>query len=202
MKKTLAIALVAGLGSMTAIATADTGGSSSDGGNWDVGNDFSSNIDIAVDEVIKEVTVRVNMEHSWVGDVTATISNGITSVDLIPTSLSDSSNLGTDTSGFDDLVPAWYTFSDGGAQTIAAAALGGGSDFEIAPGTYLADSSLDAAFGGMSTAGTWTLSLSDSATGDDGNIDGWSIEFVSNIPAPGSAMLLGAGGLVMARRRR
>ena len=112
-------------------AQADTGGSSATAGLWDVGAPISDDIVIGVSEIISDVTVTVNMDHSWVGDITATISNSTTSVDLIPASLSDSSNLGIDTDGFDTLIPDFYTFSDGGATDIATASAGGFSGFEI-----------------------------------------------------------------------
>ena len=214
MKKTLftAIALVASV-AVSGVANADYVGNSSDSGTFDIGSDFISSIIVPVNETITDVTVTVNVEHSWVGDITATLTHVESgfSIDLIPSALSDSSNLGIDAGG-DNLSPAAYTWSDAGFETIGTAAAGGTSSFEIAPGTYLASDgtatgagSFASIFGGDSTFGTWTLTFSDDANGDDGSINGWSINFTSTpaIPEPSSMALLGLfAAATFSRRRR
>ena len=97
-----------------------------------------------------------------------------------------------------------YTFSDAGVEDIATASAAGDSSYEIPAGTYLADGGVSFAtiFGGDCIYGTWILDLSDSAGGDDGNIDGWSVSFTSAIPEPGSLTLLGFLGVAAVIRRR
>ena len=102
---------------------------------------------------------------------------------------------------------AFYTFNDSGVEDIeTAAAAAPLSGDEVAPGVYAAQSfaSFAATFGGESTLGEWRLDLSDSAGGDDGNYDGWSINFTSNavIPEPASSAVIGLIGLGMFIRRR
>ena len=212
MKKIWTLACAVAIGVATTSASfADVSGSSLDSGTFDVGVPFTSTIVIGANEIISDVTLTINMEHSWVGDITATLTHvesGL-SIDLIPAALDDSSNLGID-SGGDNLSPGPYTFSDAGTETIGLAAQAGFSDYEIPLGTYLASDgtatgagSLAAIFGGDSTLGSWRIDFSDSAGGDDGNINGWSINFTSTaIPEPGSMALLGLFGVACYARRR
>lgn len=214
MKKfwTLACAIAIGVAT-TSVSFADVSGSSGDAGTFDVGVPFTSTIVIGANEVISDVTLTINMEHSWIGDITATLTHVDTGsvINLIPAALSDSSNLGVDLGGTDTLSPGLYTFSDAGTETLGTAAAAGASNYEIPLGTYLASdgtstgsASLAALFGGESTAGSWRIDFTDSAGGDDGNINGWSINFTSTaIPEPGSMALLGLFGVAcFARRRR
>ncbi len=211
MKKRLlyAVAIAVSL-AMISVSSADYSDSSADSGTFDDLVPFSSTIVVPVNEIVTNVGVTINMEHSWVGDVTATLTDPTGNViELIPTALSDSSNMGFD-SGGDVLSPALYTWSDLGATTIGTAAAGGGSDFEIPPGTYLPSDgtatgagSMATTFGGFTTLGNWTIDLSDSAGGDDGNVDGWSIDIKSFVvPEPSSLALLGMTGLACVIRRR
>jgi subtilisin-like proprotein convertase family protein len=215
MKKfwTFACAIAIGVAT-TSASFADVSGSSLDAGTFDIGVPFTSTIVIGANEIISDVTLTINMEHSWIGDITATLTHvesGL-SINLIPAALSDSSNLGVDAGGTDALVPGAYTFSDAGTQTLGTAAAGGTSSFEIPLGIYLASNgtatgsaSLAALYGGDSTLGSWRIDFSDIAAGDDGRINGWSINFTSSaaIPEPGSMALLGLLGVAcIARRRR
>ena len=193
------------------ISFADYTGSSGDAGTFDVGTDFDSSIIVPVNEIITTVVVSVNIEHSWVGDVTGTITHVESgfAIDLIPTALSDSSNLGSD-SGGDVLSPAPYSWGDLGSETIGTAAGAIGGTDEIAPGLYLASDgtatgagSMTGTFAGDTTLGEWVLHLEDSAGGDDGNVDGWEISFESTaIPEPSSMALIGVMGLACFMRRR
>jgi hypothetical protein len=181
-------------------------------------NGFSTDIVIGANETISDVSITLfGAGHTWIGDLVVTVSNGSTSADLMfrpgqvgGVGAGDSSNLGLppEVSG---QIPAGtdYTFADGGADLWAAVAALGGTEF-LASGTYGATTvdgapvSLAALFGGQSTAGTWTLTISDNAAGDLGAIDGWGISFVSTaaIPEPGSLALLSVLGVACVVRRR
>lgn len=166
----------------------------------------SSSIVIGANEIISDVEVTLfGASHTWIGDLNVTISNGSTTADLLirtgrtgGTGSGDSSNIGAD-----------YTFSDDGGDFWAAAAGAGGDDV-IAGGDYFATTtdgapvSLASLFAGQSTAGTWTLTISDNAGGDTGAINGWGITLTSTaIPEPGMIGLLSVAGLgLVARRRR
>ncbi len=210
MKKIWMLACAVAIGVATTSSTfADVSGSSLDSGTFEFGTPFTSSIVIGPNESISNVTLSINMEHSWIGDISATITHVETGsfVTLMSdVNGDDSSNLGLDPGANDDVLsPGAYTFSDAGFVTIFTAAdTGGGSTFEVPIGTYLAEGGLATAFGGESTQGTWRIDFIDDTSDDDGNINGWSINFTSTaIPEPGSMVLLGLFGTAcLARRRR
>jgi subtilisin-like proprotein convertase family protein len=169
----------------------------------------SSSINIATNETINgnvELTIR-GFTHTWVGDIVATLTGpGGSATILFRTGepgagFGDSSNLN-----------GVYTFSDDGAN-IWAVANSGNSLFDIPSGDYQASSTgpigvgspvlLNPVFFGDSTAGTWTLTISDRVAGDVGAITGWGISLQSfAIPEPGFALFGLTGlGLVVRRRR-
>lgn len=57
------------------------------------------------------------------------------------------------------------------------------------------------AFDGLSKGGEWMLHVSDNATGDTGQVLGWSLH-ITNVPEPSSLSLLALSGLMFFRRRR
>ncbi len=87
-----------------------------------------------------------------------------------------------------------------------AAADAAGADDIVAGGDYFATGeegavSLLSAFDGEDVNGTWTLRVSDNASGDDTSIGDWSIT-VEAIPAPAAMAPLGVAGLAGTRGRR
>ncbi|MGI9518797.1 MAG: PEP-CTERM sorting domain-containing protein [Pirellulaceae bacterium] len=214
MTKRLVFAVTLAIGlAMGGLTSADYSDSSSDSGPFNDTTSFSSTISVPVMEIISDVTVTVNVSHSWVGDVTATLTHveSATSIELIPTAIppAESSNLGID-SGGDTLSPAEYVFTDAGLETIGTAAGGGDSTFEIPAGSYLASDgtatgggSFATTFGGENTFGDWTILFEDSSGDDDGFVAGWSIDFTSTmIPEPSSLALIGLLGVAAISRRR
>ncbi len=167
----------------------------------------SSSIVIGANEIISDVDVTLfGADHTWVGDLVATIEHVDTATGAtlffrtgqIGISSGDSSNLSGN-----------YTFSDGGADWWAEAAARTGGE-ALTPGTYAASGfenaavSLAAIFSGQSTAGTWTLTISDNSQDDFGLIAGWGLSFTSTpIPEPGTfGVLTFAGVGLLVRRRR
>jgi hypothetical protein len=151
----------------------------------------------------------LGLTHTWVGDLTATLSHGGQDVQLFrrvgatgATAFGDSSNLGGD-----------YTFCAAGAD-FAAAAAAGGTDFVIPSGTYMqTGASLQATppldpddysvFANQAVAGAWTLSIQDFAGGDTGSLQGWSFEAnVLVVPEPTTLGLLGVAMAAMGMLRR
>ncbi len=166
---------------------------------------ITSAIVISADETINDVSVTLfGATHSWVGDVTATVSNGTTTADLM-VRVGDPGG----TSGDSSTLDGNYTFADGG-DDFWTAADNAGFGSPIPPGTYAPSGAADApvslagSFGGASTQGTWTLFMSDAASGDTGAINGWGLSFSSAaaVPEPGSLAVLGAMGLACVIRRR
>lgn len=168
----------------------------------------SSTITIGANETISDVDVSIfGFNHTWVGDLTVTLTgpDGATTADIMfrtgdpeGDNFGDSSDVGGD-----------YTFSDGEASWWDAAAAAGATDV-IAPGLYEASTSMDGSavslaglFGGMSTAGDWTLTISDNAAGDTGDFTGWGVAITSTaIPEPTGLGVLALVGLVGLVRRK
>ena len=164
---------------------------------------MTSSIVIAANETITDVDVTLfNTSHTWVGDLTVRLTSpNLTTADIMVRTgggFGDSTNIDAD-----------YTFSDGGDDWWNAADIR--SDSEVIPGgTYAATTtgggavSLAALFSGESTAGTWTLFVSDESPDDTGTLGGWGLTITSNaIPEPASLTFLGLFGVAcLARRRR
>jgi subtilisin-like proprotein convertase family protein len=161
----------------------------------------SSVIAVAGDTDFPITSVVVSLQgftHTWIGDVSATLTspNG-----TVHTLFARPNRVGNTGFGSSSDMNGIYTFADTGADFWAAAAIN-----PVAPGTYHTSSegssaftSLDAAFAGQNGNGNWTLTMNDQAAGDTGSITGWELRIV---PAPSALALLGLGGLVAGRRNR
>lgn len=141
----------------------------------------SSSTDLV--QTLNSITIR-GLQHSYAGDLQFTISNGTTSVVFFT---NPNPRDGQDFAGN-------YTFLAGGpalptgGTAIPSGQIGTTADFTTA-------------FSGASIGGTWTLSVTDLETGDTGRIAGFDLNFTA-VPTPGTAALLGLGGLLAGRRRR
>lgn len=176
---------------------------------------ITSDIVVSQNETVTDVEVTLSgLTHSWVGDVTATISNGSVTSSLFAR-VGDPGGTSGDASTFDGN----YAFRDGGNDLwVAAGDAGFGAP--VAVGDYQASGIADAAvslatdFAGQSSAGTWTLFMKDAAQGDTGSLVDWSIQLTTSggggssgaVPEPGSmtvfALCTGLGCFSCARRRR
>lgn len=190
----IAIALIAGLAA--AASAADYNGAGFVIPDNLPGAPGSSSIVIADAGSIVDLNVTLNnANHTWVGDLIITLSNGSTTIDLI--NRPGVPELGT--VGYSWNLAGTYTFDDSAATTFESIGNGVGSAFNLASGSYAPENALSA-FNGQNLAGTWTLSISDSASLDTGSIGGWTLS--ATVPAPSAMALLGLGGLVATRRRR
>lgn len=127
--------------------------------------------------------VRINMSHTWVGDLKFTLTSpcGISFLfdrpGVPPLSFGNGDNLGTTNSGSNP-PPAVYTFDVAGATVIPETT--GGTGF-IAVGTYKPSDVNGAAhsWAGLTfpcaAAGNWTLTISDNGLGDIGTLVDWAI---------------------------
>lgn len=165
----------------------------------------SSDINIGMGVTAVNYVRIVGLNHTWIGDLTITLTNPDATSAFVIHQTGD-----TTLAGFGDStnLDGDYTFVAGGADIWAAAA-GLGTNDVIAPGDYspfvnngdgtytLTDfSSLV-----TGTAGDWTLSFEDTATGDTGSFSEWYID-VDPVPEPGTMILLGAGAAALVARRR
>ena len=145
-------------------------------------NDFSNNVpitistssnvtinstqDITSTDIISDANVTININHTWVNDLTITlISPTGTQVQLVngPCASASLSNISA-------------TFDDAGIALIC------GNNPAIA-GTVIPIQAL-AAFNGQAMNGVWTLRVKDSFSGDGGVLNGWTLNLCSNTAVP------------------
>lgn len=139
----------------------------------------SLTISVADAAIIDQLRVSIDVAHSWIGDLRATLSNGTTTVTLffdtgdpVGTGIGDSSNLDGSYRFFDAAFGDWWN-----------AAAQGDSGFVVPPGDYKPSAALTgnlpspslSAFDGQPFAGLWELRLVDSQSGDIGSVRGFRI---------------------------
>ncbi|MBT8274026.1 MAG: proprotein convertase P-domain-containing protein, partial [Bacteroidia bacterium] len=125
----------------------------------------TSVINIADDFVVDDVNVSINISHTWVGDLDITLlhPDGITSVELMP----------NNTCGNCDDMDV--TFDDAAASSITTANAG------PITGTYSPANGSLSTFNGLMTAGDWTLTITDNANGDGGQLNGWDLQLCGDM---------------------
>lgn len=111
--------------------------------------------------ILSSVSVRVTMFHTWWGDLIGTVSNGTDTVTLFNRTAGANNAIGT------------YIFSDSATLALAA----GSNGTAITPGFYLPAIPLSA-LDGLNAEGTWTLTISDNAGGDVGQITDFAFVIV------------------------
>ncbi len=176
---------------------------------------ITSSITITQDETVTDVEVTLTgLNHTWAGDVTATISNGTVTSTLFAR-VGDPGGTSGDSSAFN----GDYTFSDDGNDLWAEADDAGfgvtipNLDYK-ASGVANSQVVLATDFENQSSAGTWTLFMSDVASGDTGSLIGWGIQLTTTsgdvtptgvVPEPGTMTMFtifaGLGSFGFARRR-
>lgn len=156
---------------------------------------FTSTITITDGGTLNAVVVE-GLSHTWAGDVTITVSSLGSMVTRVgqtsSTSVGDSSNYGGD-----------YRFQNGGADLWAAAAAATSSADVIPGGIYKPSGALNAVVTLPATigAGTYTITVTDSASLDTGAFQRWGIDY-NAVPEPGTYAALGLGLAVIIRRKR
>ncbi|MCS6774946.1 MAG: proprotein convertase P-domain-containing protein [Chloroherpetonaceae bacterium] len=142
------------------------------------------------------------LTHTWIGDLTATLSHGGITVELFDR-VGRTSSAGFGSSG--DL-NGNYTFVEGGPPLPTTGNVPAGTYGRYpnnTPGQTLTFNFTFDDFVGMDMAGDWTLHLIDHAAGDVGSFTGWRFS-VTAVPEPGTYALLAAmvlPGVLLARRR-
>ncbi len=132
---------------------------------------FQDDIIVTDNFKIADVTVTLkDLTHSWVGDLVVRLRHLETEtvVDLFrrPGQPQFSS------SGYSNDLKGDYSFNDHFNSSFEVAA---GTNAVIPSGKYAAIDSLSA-FSGLSSAGTWRLTINDYSAGDSGCIGSWSLD--------------------------
>jgi len=113
---------------------------------------FRSNV------VIAQVSVSVNVSHTWVGDISILIEhpNGTTASEVWSGNCSDNDNINV-------------TFQDGAPAIVCGTPTAG----TFSPVNPLS------VFNGLSSQGNWTIRIEDFFDGDTGTLNNWSLEICS-----------------------
>ncbi len=128
----------------------------------------NSTITITEDVTIDDLNINLDVTHTWVGDVTTTITSPAgTSVIIVDRPGYTGSGFGC--SGDDILA----TLDDAGTGAVEDQC---GAGVPTIDGTFTPNNPL-AAFNGESTMGDWTITISDSAGGDTGTLNSWGITY-------------------------
>ena len=159
----------------TTRVSTDTPMSLQDGKNAARPGVTTSTIDVSGLSNILDLNVTVDISHSYVGQLSATlIAPDGTPVELF-------GNVG----GSGDNFTA-TTFDDDAVLPIAS----GTAPFTA---TFHPEGSL-ADFNGLNASGIWTLEIVDNAKGDTGTLDSWSLQIAAYEPSPNVPPVADAGG--------
>ena len=114
---------------------------------------------------ITDLNVRLNITHTWLGDIEATVSKGATSVIVVdnpgaatPTACGNSS----------DNIPGVILDDE-------ATLLIGTGPFPLVAGTGYKPSFPLTVFDGQTVAGAWTMSVTDGGEADTGTLNSWAL---------------------------
>jgi len=186
---------------------------SSVGGPTAIPDNSSVNIDIVVSDtrtIVGGFSVSLNtFSHTWMGDLNATITH----VDSATTTFLFN-RPGRTTTGFgcSGNFSGDYSFIDSATNTLGVSCPG-----VIPAGSYRASQDNGATdeeailianvFNGISAAGTWRLSLQDSAAGDVGTLGSWTLNLEledaqNGIPEPATFAVSALGLIAIAALRR
>jgi subtilisin-like proprotein convertase family protein len=142
----------------------------------------STTINVTEDFVITDLNVDMNITHTWVGDLQITLESPLGTQVLI----FDGGNDGCSGDNINDL------YDDESANPLSCVPASGDA-FPLAD--YMPSNALSA-FDGENTIGVWTLFVQDTAGGDQGTIDSWSLIYdFDPIVAPPLDIVLDANGM-------
>lgn len=185
-------------------ATTVTGSNSNALGIPD-GNPIGALSDIVFTDTgtLNDLSVMVAMDHSKIGDLTLTLSNGSTSVVLM-----DQVDDGDDTDDFSSAFPITFSASGASKYDLGNSCFGGvigSSGSGNCVTTHFQPWEAFSSLFGQPLAGVWTLRVQDHAAGNVGQLSAWSLtaDVTSPVPVPSSIgmMALGLAALGGAARR-
>ncbi|HYE97167.1 MAG TPA: proprotein convertase P-domain-containing protein, partial [Rubricoccaceae bacterium] len=125
---------------------------------------------------ITEASVTVNATHSWIGDLIIRVSRGATTTTLIDRPGFTGTGFGCSGNNFNN------TFDDDGTVNGETGCLNDPANPAYPAGAQIVPFSPLSAWDGQTAPGTWTLTVSDNAGGDTGQINSWCINLAGVIP--------------------
>lgn len=151
----------------------------------------SSAIEIAESAAIADLDIRLDISHTWVGDLTVGLEHGGITAVLIDRPRRGDAGFG---SSADNIHIVLNTQARLSAENDANQ---GGAAAYTANQHYRPNEPLSA-FNGQSLAGTWTLTVIDHAGGDTGVLEGWSLLATAEADIPAVPVLGGFGAAALA----
>jgi subtilisin-like proprotein convertase family protein len=124
----------------------------------------TSTLNVPSTSLISDVNVTLNITHTWINDLTLTLTSPTgTAVQLVvnPCTSANINNIAA-------------TFDDSGIAVVCGNSPG-------ISGTVLPVQALSA-FNGQNPSGTWTLTVADSFNQDGGSLNSWSVNICSIAP--------------------
>ena len=119
---------------------------------------ITSTLNIPSGGTIADVNITMNVTHTWINDLTATLTSPLgTVVQLFSRECNPNTSVNN----------VVATFDDSGVAIVC------GNNPGIS-GTVIPRESLSA-FNGQSSTGTWTLTISDAFNQDGGSLNSWSL---------------------------
>jgi subtilisin-like proprotein convertase family protein len=125
---------------------------------------------------ITDVDVRLNITHTFVGDLCISVTHGDTTVDIVQRPGADTgepchfgSPFGCPNNDY-NMVQVDDEGTGGSMEDLC------GADGPTSPPNYTPNNPLSA-FDGMDAAGPWIITVSDNAAADTGTLNGWALVF-------------------------
>lgn len=128
---------------------------------------LNNTLTISETGTVADLRVKLDITHTWVGDLRVTLNKGPTTIDLMNRPGVPASTFGCSGDNVNTELNDTATLSIQN-DCVTGAAVAYPQD-EYRPAQALS------AFDGAALAGTWTLNVSDSASGDTGTLNSWCL---------------------------
>ncbi|MDX1461543.1 MAG: proprotein convertase P-domain-containing protein [Marinirhabdus sp.] len=151
---------------------------------------LTTTIDIVDDFNISDLNVDLDISHTWVGDLIITLEapDGTSAV------LAERIGAAPGSGGFgcsgNDILATLDDEATGGAINDACIT----ANVPAVNGTFTPENPLSV-FDGISTLGTWTLTISDNAGGDTGTLNSWALNYEYTAISNPLEVVLDANGM-------